>query len=276
MAADALPTGGGATERVILALDVGAPDRALALAGALGDLCGGFKVGLELFAAAGPDVVRRLVGAGLRVFLDLKFHDIPHTVAGAARAAARLGCWMLDVHAAGGSEMMRRAGEEAAAEAARLGLARPLVVAVTVLTSLDRAALAAALGWSGEPADLVRRLALLAVEAGLDGVVCSPREAPLVKETCGRSFLTVTPGIRPSGAGADDQRRFAGPAAALAAGADYLVVGRTVTAAPDPRAALAGLVAELAVSGGSEAGGRGRGGCSAAPGSGGGEEAARP
>ncbi len=250
MAAEAPPAAGAAAGRVILALDVDAPDRALSLAEELGDLCGAFKVGLELFSAAGPDVVRRLAGAGRRVFLDLKLHDIPNTVAGAARAAVRLGCWMLDVHAAGGSEMMRRAAEEAAAEAIRLGVPRPLVVAVTVLTSLDREELAGTLGWTGEPADLVRRLALLAAEAGLDGVVCSPRETPLVKETCGRSFLTVTPGIRPAAAAADDQRRLATPAAALRAGADYLVVGRAVTASPRPRAALDDLLAELAAAGG--------------------------
>lgn len=234
-----------AAERVILALDVAEGERALTLAQQAAGLCGGVKVGLELFTAAGPEVVRRLTAEGRRVFLDLKFHDIPNTVAGAARAAARLGCWMLDVHAAGGAEMMRRAREEAAAEAARLGRPRPLVVAVTVLTSLDRRMLVGTLGWSGEPADLVRRLALLAAEAGLDGVVCSPAEAALVKATCGPSFLAVTPGIRPAGAPTDDQRRLATPAAAVAAGADYLVVGRAVTAAPDPPAALAALVAEL-------------------------------
>lgn len=229
-----------------MALDVLSAERALELAERLACGCGGFKVGLELFTASGPEVVRRLAEGGHRVFLDLKFHDIPNTVAGAARAAVGLGAFMFNVHAAGGSEMMRRAAEAAGEEAARLGRRRPLVVAVTVLTSLDAAVLAGELGWPSSPEDLVVRLALLAREAGLDGVVCSPREVAAIKAACGRDFLAVTPGIRPAGVAAADQRRPATPAAAFRAGADYLVLGRAVTGVPDPAAALAVVTAELA------------------------------
>ncbi len=233
-----------ARERLIVALDAGDREEALRLAGILAPEVGAFKVGLELFCAAGPSLVRELVERGARVFLDLKFHDIPNTVAGAARAAARLGAWMFNVHAAGGREMMRRA--VAAAEDAA-GRARPLVVAVTVLTSIDARALREEVGIAREPLDQVRFWAEEARAAGLDGVVCSPLEAGVVKEACGRGFLVVTPGVRPAGVAVGDQRRVLTPAGAIAAGADYLVVGRPVTAAPDPVRAVRAIAEEAGV-----------------------------
>lgn len=231
-----------ARERLIVALDAGDREEALRLAGILAPEVGAFKVGLELFCAAGPSLVRELVERGARVFLDLKFHDIPNTVAGAARAAARLGAWMFNVHAAGGREMMRRA--VAAAEDAA-GRARPLVVAVTVLTSIDARALREEVGIAREPLDQVRFWAEEARAAGLDGVVCSPHEAAAVKAACGSDFLAVTPGVRPAGAAAADQRRVLTPAQAVAAGADYLVIGRPITAAPEPARAAQAIAEEM-------------------------------
>lgn len=237
------PAAREARERLIVALDVAGREEALRLAGMLAPEVGALKVGLELFCAAGPSLVQELVEAGNRVFLDLKFHDIPNTVAGAARAAARLGVWMFNVHAAGGREMMRRA--VAAAEDAA-GPRRPLVLAVTVLTSIDARALREEVGIPRMLLDQVRFWAEEALAAGLDGVVCSPWEAAAVKEACGPGFLAVTPGVRPGGAAAGDQRRVLGPAEAAAAGADYLVVGRPITAAPDPVGAARAIVAEVA------------------------------
>lgn len=241
-----------ANERLIVALDL--PDRRVA-----GDLCerlrptvDGFKVGLELFTAAGPSLVNELVATGARVFLDLKFHDIPNTVAGAARAATDLGVWMFNVHAAGGREMMRLAGEAAARAADAAGRSRPIVLAVTVLTSLDARTLREQVGIYRDPQDQVAFWALEAREAGLDGVVCSPREVARVRSLCGRGFVLVAPGVRPAGAENGDQRRVATPRETIAAGADYLVVGRPVTAAPDPAAAAERIVMEMAGASGNE------------------------
>ncbi|MDP3938226.1 MAG: orotidine-5'-phosphate decarboxylase, partial [Deltaproteobacteria bacterium] len=180
----------------------------------------------------------------LKVFLDLKFHDIPATVAGATREAVKLGVSLLDVHAAGGRAMMEAAAEAAADEAARRSIERPRLLGVTVLTSLEGVALAET-GVSGSVPDQVRRLAVLAREAGLDGAVASPREISLLRETCGKDFLIVTPGIRRGDEPADDQRRTLPAAGAVAAGADYLVVGRPVTAAADPAEAFERLAAEM-------------------------------
>lgn len=200
-----------------------------------------FKVGLELFTTAGPDFVRRLEDAGHPVFLDLKVHDIPHTAAGAATTAARLGARLMTVHAAGGSAMIRAAADAAHAESN----GRLRIVAVTVLTSLDDESLGAVLGEGTRVADTVTRLARLARDAGADGVVASVHECAAIKALCGEDFIVVTPGIRLPGDTAHDQRRVATPAVAEAAGSDYIVVGRSITAAPVPAEALARVRAEL-------------------------------
>jgi orotidine-5'-phosphate decarboxylase len=225
------PTG----PRVIVALDFASADAALAMARRLDPSSCRVKVGKELFATGGPLLVTRLRAMGFDVFVDLKFHDIPNTVAAACRAAAADGAWMLDVHASGGRRMM-----EAAREALEPFSQRPLLVAVTVLTSMAAADLAE-VGVGDDPEAQVLRLARLARDSGMDGVVCSPREARLLREHCGPGFVLVTPGVRPLQAAADDQARIATPADAIAAGAHYLVVGRPITQAADPVAALAAI-----------------------------------
>ena len=232
--------------RIFVALDFANPLRALALADRLDPAACGVKVGKELFVTAGPEPVRWLVARGFNVFLDLKFHDIPNTAAQACAAAARLGVFMLNVHASGGRAMLeaaRRAVDDASKEA---GVRTPLLIAVTVLTSLDRAALLD-LAIDAEPASLALRLARLTQRARLDGVVCSAAEARVLRDALGPDFKLVTPGIRPAGSGSDDQARVVTPAQAIANGADYLVVGRPITAAPDPLAALADIEASLTI-----------------------------
>ena len=226
--------------RVIVALDYADESGALALAARLDPTQCRLKVGKELFTAAGPRVVQQLVDRGFGVFLDLKFHDIPTTVASACRAAARLGIWMLNVHASGGRAMLRAARDAIPANAHS-----PKLVAVTLLTSMAASDLPE-IGVSGTPEEAVVRLALLARECALDGVVCSALEAALLRRNCGSSFCLVTPGIRPANGIADDQQRVTTPAAAIAAGASYLVVGRPITSAPDPLAALARITDEVA------------------------------
>ena len=228
---------------ILVALDVGTAAQAEQLAAALGDAVGGFKIGKQLFTAEGPRVVRTLVGQGQRVFLDLKFHDIPNTVAGAIQSSADLGVWMVNVHASGGRPMME-AARKAADERRPPGRHKPLVIAVTVLTSLDAQTLAS-VGVSASPLEQVVRLAELARASGLDGVVASPQETAAIRKACGPSFVIVTPGIRGGSAAAakDDQQRTMSPAEAVAAGSSYLVVGRPITAAPDPREA-ARLIAQ--------------------------------
>ena len=230
--------------RVIVALDFANPMRALALAERLDPHDCGLKVGKELFVTAGPDPVRWMVARGFNVFLDLKFHDIPNTVAQACAAATRLGVWMLNVHAAGGRPMLKAARDAVAATAAEVGVPRPLLVAVTVLTSLDQAALHET-GIDLDAGRHVLRLAALARDCGLDGIVCSAVEAPSMRSAFGPDFALVTPGIRPAGSVKDDQTRIATPEMAAQGGANYLVVGRPITAAADPIAALAEINASL-------------------------------
>ena len=228
-------------ERLIVALDAPELAEAEALVDRLAGVVGMYKVGAQLFTAAGPAAVEMVKKRGGRVFLDLKFHDIPATVAGAVREAARLGVTLLTVHASGGTAMLRAAAEAAAAA----GPERPRILAVTVLTSLDRLALQRELGVPASVEEHVGRLAGLARAAGCDGVVASPREAGSLRAVLGRDLLIVTPGIRPAGGRADDQARVATPAVARRAGADYLVVGRPITDAADPAAAAAAIVAEI-------------------------------
>ena len=227
-------------QRIFLALDTAEVARAARLAEALKGAVGGVKIGKELFTAQGPDGVRALAG-GQRLFLDLKFHDILNTVAGAVHLRPA----MLTVHASGGRAMMQAAAEAAREAAEDAEVPRPKVLAVTVLTSLDEADLAA-VGQRGPLTEQVRRLAALARAAGLDGAVCSPREIECLRADCGPDFALVVPGIRPNWAARGDQKRVMTPAEAVAAGADYLVVGRPIAAQPDPLAAARRIVGELA------------------------------
>jgi orotidine-5'-phosphate decarboxylase len=224
--------------RLIAALDTVDPARARAWAEAVAPYVGLLKLGLEFFLANGPAGVRAM--AGTPIFLDLKLHDIPNTVAGAVRAILPLRPRMLTIHASGGPAMVQAACQAAAAA----GTDRPMILAVTVLTSLDQAALSAT-GVPATPADQVLRLGRLAVEAGADGLVCSPLEVALLRQALGASVRLVVPGIRPAGSAAGDQARTMTPAEAVAAGADWIVVGRPITGAPDPAAAAARIAAEI-------------------------------
>ncbi|MGH6877105.1 MAG: orotidine-5'-phosphate decarboxylase [Rhizomicrobium sp.] len=229
----------GATRNpLFVALDTPAVPRALELARAVAPYVGGLKVGLEFLTATGPDGLRRIVELGLPVFADVKFHDIPNTVAGASRALAAQGAAFFNVHASGGAAMMR-----AARDAIGNGEPRPKILGVTILTSLSGDDLAA-LGFGGTARERVVRLAALAQASGLDGVVCSAEEIEWVRERCGPDFLIVTPGLRPKGAALADQRRVRTPAEALRAGADILVIGRPVTAAADPAEVAHAIAAE--------------------------------
>jgi orotidine-5'-phosphate decarboxylase len=229
-------------------LDFGSVDEAMRAARSLADLSGLFKINIHLFSASGPDAVRQVAALGPRIFLDLKYHDIPNTVAGAVSAAAALPhVALIDVHTAGGRAMMRAAADALAAAPGGKGDRK--LLGITVLTSLDAAALEA-VGVAGTPKSRAVSRALLAKESGLDGVVASPHEVSAIREACGRDFLIVVPGIRPSLPGGtrakDDQARVATPAEAIRAGADYLVIGRPILAAPDPRAAAQAIIDEIA------------------------------
>ena len=230
---------------ILVALDVESAGKAIELADALRGSVGGFKIGKQLFTAAGPAIVRELTSRGDRVFLDLKFHDIPNTVAGAVQSAVATGAWMVNVHASGGGAMMKAAADAARKTAAALGQPRPLVIAVTVLTSMDDTTLAD-IGVTRGMLDQVVHLARLAKDSGLDGVVASPQEVKAIREACGADFQIVTPGIRPADQqGKDDQARTLTPAEAMAAGSTYLVIGRPITAAPNPRQAAETIAATL-------------------------------
>ncbi len=231
-------------DRVLVALDTPDLERAKALAEALSGLVGGLKIGKEFFTAHGPQGVRALAG-GQPLFLDFKFHDIPNTVASALRAAVALEPLIVNIHASGGRAMMTAAAEAVRDAAAARGVVRPRLIGVTVLTSLDDADLEA-VGQRGPASEQVLRLARLARDSGLDGVVCSPREIAGLRAALGPDFLLVVPGIRPDWAAKGDQKRVTTPAEALAAGADYLVIGRPITGAEDPAAAARRIGEELA------------------------------
>ena len=226
--------------RVIVALDFAAASSAMDLLDRLDPAQCRVKIGKEMFTRAGPTFVERVAATGFEIFLDLKYHDIPNTVAAACAAAADMGVWMMNVHASGGRKMMTAAAERLAKVDDR-----PLLIAVTILTSLGQEDIAE-IGYQGTPADNVRRLAALAQDSGLDGVVCSPLEVAPLRTDRAATFLLVTPGVRPAGAATDDQKRVMTPGDAIRAGASYLVVGRPVTGAPDPLASLAAINAEVA------------------------------
>jgi orotidine-5'-phosphate decarboxylase len=232
--------------QLLVALDVESGARALELAETLRGIVDGVKIGSRLFTLEGPALVRRLTDEGTRVFLDLKFHDIPNTVAQAVEAAVTTGAWMINVHASGGIPMMRAAARAAADAVTKPYRPRPLVIAVTVLTSMDEGTLRAG-GVERPLFDHVVALARMAQEAGLDGVVASPQETAAIRAACGPTFAIVTPGIRGASAGAEknDQMRTMGPAEAVKAGASYLVVGRPIIAAADPRQAAQGIIDEI-------------------------------
>ena len=234
-------------DQLLVALDVDTAREARALADQLRGVAGGFKIGSRLFTSHGPSIVQELAERGDRVFLDLKFHDIPNTVAGAVNAAARSGAWMVNVHAAGGAAMMEAARKAADQEAARTSRPAPLIIAVTMLTSLSDAMMET-IGIGHRVADQVERLAALAQASGLDGVVASPQEIALIRRRCGSAFAIVTPGIRGAGDAKGDQSRTMSAGEALAAGSTYLVVGRPIIAAADPRAAAERIAAECAAS----------------------------
>src|SRR5689334_16198784 len=231
-------------EKLIVALDVETPGKALELVKQLHSVAGMFKVGSQLFTAAGPQIVRDILAQDSKVFLDLKFHDIPHQIAGAARSAAELGVSLFTIHASGGGEMMRRAVDSVNEVAAKGGV-RSSILAISVLTSVD-ATILSQIGVTSTPEESVLRLVKLAEAAGVDGVVASPQEIKTIRRAVSRAeFLVVTPGIRPASNEAGDQKRVATPSAAIAAGASYLVVGRPITGAPDPLAAANEIVADM-------------------------------
>jgi len=233
-------------DQLLVALDVDSGARALQLADQLNGLVGGVKIGSRLFTLEGPELVKRIAGTGVRVFLDLKFHDIPNTVAQAVEAATLTGAWMINVHASGGVPMMQAAAKAAVDTARMARKPKPLVIAVTVLTSMDEPTLHEA-GVSRPLMEHVVELAKMAQRAGLDGVVASPLETREIRDTCGGDFAVVTPGIRGAAAGAEknDQNRTMGPGDAIKAGSTYLVVGRPIIAAADPRAAAQAIGDEI-------------------------------
>ncbi len=235
-----------AKDRIVLALDVDTRQEALTLAKELREHVGVFKIGMQLFNSTGPDIVKQINDMGGRVFVDLKFHDIPNTVGAAGKVMTRLNAFMFNVHAAGGREMMQKVMADVKKEAEILKVTPPLILAVTVLTSISQKELEEEMFVSGlQVKDLAVKWAVLAQEAGLGGVVCSPREIEPVREACGPDFKIVTPGIRPLWSEANDQKRITTPRDALNLGADYMVIGRPIIKADSPRAAARRIIEEL-------------------------------
>ncbi|HPF43674.1 MAG TPA: orotidine-5'-phosphate decarboxylase [Syntrophomonadaceae bacterium] len=235
-----------AKEKIILALDVDHQEKALDLVSELKDHVGMFKVGMELYYSTGPEIVNRINELGGKVFVDLKLHDIPNTTGGAGRSLTRLNCAMFNVHAAGGFEMMQRTKADSVDEAVKRGFAPPILLAVTVLTSIAQQQLHEEMMVKDlAVADLVVKWALLAQKAGLDGVVSSPQEIELIRAACGPDFIIVTPGIRPAWSEAGDQKRITTPRQALDKGTDYMVIGRPITKADDRKAAALKIIEEL-------------------------------
>lgn len=231
-------------KRIIVALDTSSESQALEWVRVLGPRCGAVKIGMQLYASGGPQIVRKIRDSGAEIFLDLKLHDIPTTVAKATQALMPLEPLMLNFHALGGVKMLLEAADAAKSSCEKQRLRPPILLAVTILTSHDETSLQT-IGIAGPIPDRVTRLAVMANEAGLDGVVASAREVALVKQACGARFTVVTPGIRPSSASVDDQARTMTPAEAVAAGVDYMVIGRPITHASDPVRALEDIVAGL-------------------------------
>lgn len=236
-----------AKKKLIVALDVPNLSLALELVDKLQEEVDFFKVGMQLFTAEGPEIIRQITAKGGQVFLDLKFHDIPNTVLEAGERATHLGVYMYNVHAAGGLEMMRRTKERTVKVAQELGIPQPLVIAVTVLTSMNQETLSKEVGIDKPVKEQVVAWAQLAKEAGLDGVVASPQEVEAVRQACGSDFLLVTPGIRPTWAAANDQKRIMMPQDAIKAGSDFIVVGRPITGAKNPREAARKVLEEMEV-----------------------------
>ncbi len=245
MTQTAPPTTIPARDRIVLALDVDSDKEALGIVDELGRAVGMFKVGHQLFTAYGPDIVRRVVGKGGRVFLDLKYHDIPNTVAKASAEAVKLGVSMFNVHTLGGADMMKAAAAAAKETAERLGCAMPILLGVTVLTSMDEQSLRRELKISRSLPRQVSHLAKMAQRCGMHGVVASPQEIKLLRRSVKPPFVILTPGVRPEWAARDDQKRIMTPAEAVSAGADYIVVGRPVLKARDRKEAVEKIVAEI-------------------------------
>jgi len=233
-------------ERIVLALDVDTHAEALTLVKELTPYVGVFKIGMQLYNSIGPAIVQEVNELGGKVFVDLKFHDIPNTVGAAGKVLTRLNSFMFNVHAAGGREMMQKAADDAKAEAAKLGINPPIILAVTVLTSISNQQLQEEMHVNGmDVQELAVKWAVMAKESGLDGVVCSPKEITAIRQACGPDFKIVTPGIRPRWSEANDQKRITTPRDALDLGADYMVIGRPITQADSPKAAALKIIEEL-------------------------------
>lgn len=233
-------------DRIVLALDVDTHEEALSLVKELTPYVGVFKIGMQLYNSIGPAIVKEVNDLGGKVFVDLKFHDIPNTVGSAAKVMTRLNSFMFNVHAAGGREMMEKAAADAGAEAAKLGVNPPIILAVTVLTSISNQQLKDEMYIQGmDVQELAVKWAIMAKESGLNGVVCSPKEITAIRQACGPDFKIVTPGIRPRWSEANDQKRITTPRDALDMGADYMVIGRPITKAESPQAAALRIIEEL-------------------------------